>query len=134
MKVAKSKLRGATLTWWKFIQDECEKEGKRPIATWKGMLSKIREAYILEDYEIQLHRRRQNLRQKELDVSTYTEEFQKLCLRSKIQEDENVKVARYLNGLRWNIQEELSLLCPTTVQKCYQLALKVEERSKKKQE
>lgn len=75
VKVAKSRLRGVALTWWKFIQDEHEKEGKRPISTWKGMLSKIREAYIPEDYEIQLHRRRQNLRQKELDVSIYTKEF-----------------------------------------------------------
>lgn len=103
MKVAKSRLRGAALTWGKFIQDEREKEGKKPIATWKGMLSKIRETYIPKDYEIQLHRKRQNLRQNELNVSSYTEEFQKLCPGSKIQEDENVKVARYLNGLRWNI-------------------------------
>lgn len=78
VKVAKSRLRGAALTWWKFIQDEREKEGKKPIATWKGMLSKIREIYIPEDFEIQFHRKRKNLRQKELDVSSYTEEFQKL--------------------------------------------------------
>lgn len=134
VKVAKSRLRVAALTWWKFIQEERQKEGKNPIATWKGILAKVREAYILEDYEIQLHKRRQNLRQRELDVSSYTGEFQKLCLRSKVVEDESIKVARYLNGLQWNIQEELRLLCPSTVHKCYQSALKVEEKSKKKQE
>ena len=34
VKVAKSRLRGAALTWWKFIQEEREKEGKKPIANW----------------------------------------------------------------------------------------------------
>ncbi|GLJ27819.1 hypothetical protein SUGI_0545980 [Cryptomeria japonica] len=134
VKVAKSRLRGAALTWWKFIQEERKKEGKNPIATWKGMLAKVRESYIPEDYENQLHKRRQNLRQRELDVSGYTEECQNLSLRSKVMEDESIKVARYLNGLRWNIKEELSLLCLSTVHKYYQLALKVEEKIKKKQE
>lgn len=52
VKVAKSRLRGEALTWWKFIQEERQKEGKNPIATWKGMLAKVKEAYIPKDYEI----------------------------------------------------------------------------------
>ena len=78
VKVEKSRLIGIALTQWKFVQIEREKEGKSPIVTWKGMVAKIRQAYIPEDYEIQLHRRRQNLRQKEMDVHYYIEEFQKL--------------------------------------------------------
>ena len=66
-----------------------------------------------------------------MDVATYTEEFQKLCLRSRIQEDETVKVARYLGSLKWNIQEEISLWTPTIDHKCFQLALKVKEKNKK---
>ena len=68
-----------------------------------------------------------------MDISTYTKEFQKLSLRSKLVEPERVKVARYLNGLRMNIQEELQLLSPNTVAKCYQLALKLEETRDKQQ-
>lgn len=33
VKVAKSRLRGSALTWWKFVQTEREKEGKQPIST-----------------------------------------------------------------------------------------------------
>ena len=47
-------------------------------------------------------------------------------------EDESLKVARYLNGLKWNIQEEMALLSPKTVHQCYQLAIKIEERNKRK--
>ena len=42
-----------------------------------------------------------------------------------------MKVARYLGGLKWNIQEELSLCEPTTIQRCHQLALKVDEKNRK---
>lgn len=94
----------------------------------------VKENYLLEDYEVQLHQTRKNLKQRDMDISTYTEEFQKLGLRSKLVEPESVKVARYLNGLRMNIQEELQLLSPDTVAKCYQLALKVEEKIKRRQE
>ena len=41
-------------------------------------------------------------------------------------------MARYLGGLKWNIQEELSLWTSTIVKRCHQLALKVEEKNKKK--
>lgn len=100
VKVAKSRMRGTTLTWWKFIQDERKKIGKEPISSWKGMLVKIKETYFPQDYEVQIHRKRQNLRQKELDVSSHMEEFQKHSLRSQVVEEESLKVARYLNGLR----------------------------------
>ena len=53
-----------------------------------------------------------------MDVEKYTKEFQKLCLRLEIQEEEPLKVARYLGGLKWIIQEEISLWTPTTFHKC----------------
>ena len=43
-------------------------------------------------------------------------------------EDSSEKVARYMNGLRLEIQDELSLLSPNTVEEAYQCALKVEEK------
>ena len=52
VKVAKSRLRGAALTWWKFLQEEREREGKKPIASWQAMVTKIKENYLLGDYEI----------------------------------------------------------------------------------
>ena len=74
------------------------------------------------------------MRQKDMDVHSYTEELQNLCLRSKVVEDENIRLARYLNGLRWSIQEDMSLVTPKIVHKCYQMALKVEEKGKRKQD
>lgn len=115
------------------MQTEREKDGKGLIVIWKGMVNKVKQTYLPNDYEVQLHRR-QNIRQKDLDVQAYTEEFQKLCLRSKVVEDESTKLARYLNGLKWSIQEEMSLVNFKTIRKFYQMALKIEEKRKRKQE
>lgn len=45
------------------------------------MVSMVKETYLPEDYEVQLHQKRQNLKQRDMDICTYTEEFQKLSLR-----------------------------------------------------
>ena len=42
------------------------------------------------------------------------------------------KVGRYLNDLRFDIQDELSLVNPTSVDEAYQYALKAEERIKRR--
>lgn len=43
-------------------------------------------------------------------------------------------VARYLNGLRYNIEDEISLLAPKSVQQCFQMEMRVEEKLKRRQE
>jgi hypothetical protein len=45
----------------------------------------------------------QGLRQKDMDVSRYTEQFHKLDIRASHDEDVEEKVARYLRGLKYNI-------------------------------
>ena len=42
------------------------------------MVTLVKEAYVLEDYEILLHKKRQSVRQKKMDVLSYTEEFHQL--------------------------------------------------------
>ena len=83
------------------------------------MVSKIKEKYLPEDHEVKLHKQGQSLKKKDLYVATYIEEFQKLALRSRVQEAESVNVARYLNGLKWTIQEELSLFSLHILHCCF---------------
>ena len=104
--MAKSRLRGSTLTWWKYLYEERKELDKRPIENWKTMTSKVKEQYLPNNYENQLHNKRKRLKEKGLDVETYTKEFQKLCLRYRLHEDKGIKMARYLGGLKWSIQEE----------------------------
>ena len=73
-------MKGTSLTWWNVTQGDRVKNGKGLVTTWTKMEKLFRKAYVLEDYEVQLHRRRINLRQKDMIVSAYTDEFQALVM------------------------------------------------------
>jgi hypothetical protein len=67
------------------------------------MVSKMKEKFIPKDYQITLFWRMQNLRQKMMLVKEYTEEFYKLNINAGHRESDDEKVARYMNGLRYDI-------------------------------
>ena len=61
-------------------------------------------------------------------MKEYTEEFYRLNIRAGHRESDDEKVVRYLNGIRYDIQDELSMVTIRTVEDDYQMALKVEEK------
>ncbi|KAH9322623.1 hypothetical protein KI387_017262, partial [Taxus chinensis] len=75
-----------------------------------------------------LFKRLYYLRQKEMSVKEYTEEFYRLTIRLGHIEDDAEKVARYLNGLRLTIQDEIDILMPKSVEEAYRVALRAEEK------
>jgi hypothetical protein len=68
-----------------------------------------------------------------MTVKEYTEEFYRLNIRAGHRESDDEKVERYLNGLRYDIQDELSMLTIRTVEDAYQLDLKDEEKLSRRQ-
>lgn len=66
-------------------------------------------------------------------MEDYTEEFYKLTIRSGHRELGKEKVARYVNGLKFNIQDDLGMLKIDYVEDAYQYALKVEDKLKRRQ-
>ncbi|XP_059066667.1 uncharacterized protein LOC131857900 [Cryptomeria japonica] len=134
VRLAKTKLKGHALLWWDHEEANRRKRGKTKVTSWDQMVAKLKGNFLPKDYEIQLNKRLQGLRQKEQDIKAYTDEFLKLNIRSGREEDEVVKVTRYLGGLRFNIQDDLVVANPSNVKECYQLALKVEENMKRRQD
>ena len=51
-KVANSRLGGSALKWWKYVQDERISEGKKPIANWNAMVTKLKEDFLPKDFKI----------------------------------------------------------------------------------
>ena len=68
-----------------------------------------------------------------MKVKEYTEEFYKVSVRVRQIQHTIEKIARYISGLRMEIQDEISLLSPKTVEEAYQMALKAEEKLIRKQ-
>jgi hypothetical protein len=65
-------------------------------------------------------------------VKEYTEEFYKLNIRAGHRESDDEKVYRYMNGLRYDIQDEMSMMTLRNVEYAYQMALKAEEKLSQK--
>ena len=60
-------------------------------------------------------------------MKEYTKEFYKMNIREGHKENDEEKVVRYTNGLRYEIQDEISLVTMRNVEYSYQVSLKVEE-------
>jgi hypothetical protein len=130
---AVTKLKGHAALWWDELQADRNSNGKQKIKSWDRMIAKMKAKFIPRDYQITLFRRMQNLRQKLMTVREYTEEFYRLNIRAGHQESDDEKVVRYLNGLMYEIQDELSMVTIRTVEDAYQMALKAEEKLSCKQ-
>jgi hypothetical protein len=92
------------------------------------MVAKMKAKFIPKDYQITLFQRMQNLRQKLMSVKEYTEEFYKINIREGHRESDDEKVSRYMNGLRYDIQDKMSMMIIWNVEDAYQMALKDEEK------
>ena len=96
------------------------------------MKSEIKRKFVPKDYEVLIHQRLQSLRQKDLDIGAYIEEFHKLTLRGLVPENEKQKLARYFNRLKYSIKDELVLFNPKNVHQCYQMVFKINEKIKRR--
>jgi hypothetical protein len=113
-----TRLKGHATLWWDELQADRRCKGKQKIKSWDRMVAKMKEKFIPKDYQITLFRRMQNLRQKLMSVKEYTEEFYKLNIRAGHRESDDEKVARYMNGLRYDIQDEMSMMTIRTGGRC----------------
>jgi hypothetical protein len=83
VKFVVTRLKGHVSLWWDSVQDDRRKRGKKNITSWDRMVTKLKSKFMPRDYYTQLFRRLQNLRQKEMNVKAYTEEFYKLTIRER---------------------------------------------------
>jgi hypothetical protein len=97
------------------------------------MVAKMKEKFIPKDYQITLFQKMQNLRQKLMSEKEYTKEFYRINIRVGHRESDDEKVSRYMNGLRYDIQDEMSMMTLGNVEDAYQMALKAEEKLSRKQ-
>eukprot|EP00253_Pinus_taeda_P026500 PITA_26500 len=133
VKFAATKLKEHASLLWDNVQVERKRLHKQTIKKWARMEAKLKEKFLPKDYQIMLYRQVQNLKQRGMTVREFTEEFYKLNLRAGYVEDTSEKIARFVNGLRGEILDEIGILSPQTLDEAYQFALKAEEKINRKQ-
>jgi hypothetical protein len=63
-----------------------------------------------------------------MNIKEYTKEFYRLRIHSSLDELEYLRVARYVNGLKFMIQDELSTHYFHSIEEPFHIALKLEEK------
>ena len=89
------------------------------------MVAKLKWKFILMDYELDLLKKMQGLKQTIKSIQEYTEEFYWVLIRTGHAKVDKEKVTHYLDGLRPSIQNELSLVWMNSIDEEYQFSLKV---------
>ena len=107
MKIAVIRLKGHASLWWEHLQTDRQRIGKENIRTWPKMVNKVNNKFLPGDYQVSLLRKMQNLKQKDMTVKEYTKEFYRLGIKFGHMDDDVEKIARYINGLRSIIQDEI---------------------------
>ena len=69
-----------------------------------------------------------NIKHKQLIINYYIEEFYKFNIREEYVEDNPKRVAKYINGLIFEMQDKMNLQSPNSVEEAYQFSLKEEEK------
>jgi hypothetical protein len=119
-----TRLKGHATLWWDELQVERRSKGKQKIKNWDRMVAKMKAKFMPKDYQINLFRKLQNLRQKGMILKEYMEEFYKLKIRTRQREKDEEKIVRYINGLRYEIQDEISMMSVRIVEDAYPISLK----------
>ena len=119
VKIAITRLKQHASLWWESLQTDRKRRGNEKIRTWPKMVNKVKNKYFPTDYQVSLLRKMQSLRQKDMIVKEYTEEFYRLDIRSRRVDDDVEKIARYINGLRSRIQDEISFVKLESVEEAY---------------
>jgi hypothetical protein len=67
-----------------------------------------------------------------MTVKEYIDDFYRLNIRVGQKERDEEKVSRYINNLRYEIQDEIKMMAVITVEDAYQIVLKAEEKLERK--
>ena len=92
------------------MQIDRQRKGKKKIRTWENMVNKIKKKFLTTNYQVNLLRKMSSLKQKNMSVKDNIEEFYRLDIIYGHVDNEIENVARYLNGLSFGIQDEMSFL------------------------
>ena len=134
INIVVTRLKGHASLWWEHLQTDRQRRGKEKIKTWPKMVNKEKKKFLPTDYQVSLLRKMQNLKQRDMTMKEYTEEFYRLDIRFGHVDDDVEKITRYLNGMRSGIQDKISFVKLESVEEAYQYALKSKEILIKKHE
>ncbi|XP_030541868.2 uncharacterized protein LOC115749270 [Rhodamnia argentea] len=126
VKLVAYKAKGGASAWWEQTQLTRRRQGKAPVRMWNRMKRMLKSRFLPTDHEQLLFQQFQNCKRTNRTVQAYTEEFLRLSVRNNLAESDVQQTARYINGLRLNIQDRVSLHRVFSVEDAREMARKIE--------
>ncbi|CAL9216613.1 unnamed protein product [Arabidopsis halleri] len=124
------RFRDRAAAWWTQNKTSRTRLGKSKIVTWEKLKREMRKNFLPYNYDQLMFQRFQNLRQGNRTVEDYATEFFMMINRVDTHDSELQLVARFVGGLRQQIQHTLNLFQPLTISEAHQQALTVERQSR----
>ena len=131
-KIAKVKMIKIAPTWLEGIQRRRERGGKPRISTWNKLKKYMRRKYVPPTYRQQLYVQFSTLNQGTKSVQEYVQEWERLAVKCDAQDEEELRVGRFIAGLREEIRSELIYTPDLTMHLAINTALEVERNLSRK--
>ena len=109
MKLAATEFSDYALVWWNKFQRERARNEEPLVETWVEMKKIMRKRYVLASYTRDLKFKLLKLSQGSKGVEEYYKEMEVHMIQAKIEEDEEVTMARFLSGLNSDIRDVVEL-------------------------
>ncbi|XP_062164932.1 uncharacterized protein LOC133871509 [Alnus glutinosa] len=124
------KFKGQARVWWHSVKEYLHRLRFPPISDWEEMKLKLQEKYLPMDYEDSIFVDLLAHKQGTTTVDEYTHRFHELSICSRLTETERQSLTRYKAGRQEDISRELINVRVTSLDKVYQLALRLEQQAK----
>lgn len=123
-----TRLHSRAMAWWQQFKLTRTRMGKSKLISWEKMKKHLCSEFLPYNFQRMMYQKLQNLRQGTQTVDEYTLEFYQLCARNDLNESEEQLIARYICGLRVQIQDSVNLFDHVSVSAAHQRALNVEKQ------
>ncbi|XP_019085415.1 PREDICTED: uncharacterized protein LOC109126359 [Camelina sativa] len=124
------RFRQRAAAWWAQLKTTRSRQGKEKITSWSKLRKHMQKKFLPFNYEQLLFHKLQNLRQGNRTVEDYATEFFLLMNRVEVRDSEQQLIARFIGGLRQQIQHTLNLFHPLSLGEAHQQAITIETQTK----
>jgi len=131
VKLVVLKFKGGAAAWWDQTTANRAKFQRRPITTWDKLKKLLKERFLPVEFQSILYTQYLKCKQGQRTVTEYTEEFHRLGARNNLMESEEQQMARYIAGLKSNLQEKVFLQSHMSLMKAISLAEQLERQATK---
>lgn len=119
-----TRFRGHAASWWNQLKISSTRHGKEKIISWEKLKKHMRKTFVPYNFERLLFQKFHNIEE------DYANEFYQMATRVDLHDSEDQLVARFIAGLRPQLQTMLHQFDPSSVAEARQRALLVEQQSK----